>query len=146
MPEFLSPDVFIREISTGGRAIQGVGTATGGFLGLADRGPIGTPILVTSFEQYIDTFGSFTSYSYLTDAVWGFFLNGGRACWVTRTAHYTDTTSGTLDATANVRATTTLNDRSAGAGTPTLRVDAANHGDWGNNLRITIGKATSAPV
>lgn len=142
MPEMLSPDVYVREVSTGGRAIQGVGTATGAFLGLAERGPIGAPVLITSFDQYIDTFGSFKDYSYLTDEVYGFFLNGGRSCWVSRTGHYADTTTGTLEPLENVRATKILNDRSAGLGTPTLQVTAVDEGEWGNNLAVTIAKAS----
>lgn len=145
MAAFLSPGIYIREVETGGRAIIGVGTSTGAFIGLAERGPIGEPQLITSLDQYIRIFGTFKSYSYLTYAVWGFFLNGGTACWVVRTANYSDPATGTIDSSANIKATRSLKDRSAGAGINTLRVDALNHGDWGNDVAISIGKASSEP-
>lgn len=142
MPQFLSPGVYTREISTGARAIQGVGTSVGGFIGLAEKGPIGKPRLITSMDQYQDAFGGFTDYSFLTDAVDGFFKNGGNAAWLVRTADYSDPSTGTLNVAANAKATKTLKDRSAGLGTDTLKVDALNEGEWGNDLSITIAKAS----
>lgn len=138
---FLSPGVYVREISNGARSIQGVGTSVAGFIGLSDKGPIGKPRLITSMEQYVSSYGSFTSYSYLTDAVDGFFRNGGTAAWIVRTANYSDPTTGTLDSSDNIKATATLKDRSAGAGTNTLKIDALNEGEWGNDVSVTIRKA-----
>ena len=143
MASFLSPGVFVREVENDGRAIIGVGTSTSAFLGLAERGPIGEPQLITSFEQYTRVFGGFTDYSYLTFAVWGFFLNGGTACWVVRTADYDDTTTGQLNTTANQKASLYLKDRSAGAGVNTILAEALNEGEWGDDLKVSIGLASN---
>jgi hypothetical protein len=145
MAVFLSPGIYIREVETGGRAIIGVGTSTGAFIGLAERGPIGNPELITSFDQYVRIYGGFKSYSFLTYAVWGFFRNEGTSCWVVRTANYSDPSTATVDATANVKATRSLKDRSAGAGINTIRVDALDHGDWGNDLAVSIGRSSGEP-
>ena len=94
MPEYLSPGVYIEEVSTGPRPIEGVGTAMAGFVGFADNGPINKPTLITSWEQYVKVFGGlqeggtrtgFSKYGYyLGQSIFGFFNNGGRRCYVTR--------------------------------------------------------------
>ena len=138
MSQTLSPAVILREIQTGARAIQGVGTSVAGFLGLFQKGPIGVPRLITSIEQFQSIYGGTVSFGFAPDAIQGFFDNEGNACWVVRTADYSDPSSGTLNASANAKATQTLNDRSAGAGTPSLTFDALNEGEWGNDLSINV--------
>ena len=50
MPEYLAPGVYIEEIQTGPRPIEGVSTSTTGMAGVTERGPI-LPRLVTSWEE-----------------------------------------------------------------------------------------------
>jgi hypothetical protein len=57
MPEYLAPDVYVEEIDTGSKPIEGVSTSTAGFVGVAERGPVDVPILVTSFGEYNRWFG-----------------------------------------------------------------------------------------
>jgi hypothetical protein len=93
MPEYLSPGVYIEEINTGPRPIEGVGTAMAAFIGFAPAGPANQPMLITNWTQYVNTFGSLDEAgrrnphmadAYLSHAVYGFFLNGGGRCYVTR--------------------------------------------------------------
>ena len=58
MPEYLSPGVYIEERNDGARPIEGVGTATAAFVGLAPDGPANTPVLVTNWSQYVEKFGA----------------------------------------------------------------------------------------
>ena len=58
MPEYLSPGVYIEEVNTGPRPIEGVGTAMAAFVGFAPSGPANAPTLVTNWGQYVDTFGA----------------------------------------------------------------------------------------
>ncbi len=60
MAEFLSPDVFVEERESDSHRIERVSSGVVGFLGVAQRGPIGTPQFVTSFAQYRRIFGGFT--------------------------------------------------------------------------------------
>lgn len=85
MPEYLSPGVYVEEIDSGPRPIEGVGTATAAFVGLAPAGPANRPVLVTNWSQYVDTFGALEdgggrnphlSGTYLSHSVYGYFLNG----------------------------------------------------------------------
>jgi phage tail sheath protein FI len=106
MPEYLSPGVYIQEIPSALKAIEGVSTSTAGFVGEAGRGPVpgwtpivdplvamtpdDAPVLVTSFADYQRTFGppnpnpSPTTGGYLGYAVRAFFDNGGKRAFVVR--------------------------------------------------------------
>ena len=84
MPSYLSPGVYVEEIDSGARPIEGVGTAVAGFIGLAADGPVNEPVLVTNWTQFTDTFGDFTEGGYLAHAVYGYFLNGGGSAYVVR--------------------------------------------------------------
>jgi phage tail sheath protein FI len=93
MPEYLSPGVYIEEVNNGPRPIESVGTAMAAFVGFAPAGPANKPRLVTNWTQYVETFGSIEeggsrnphlSGAYLSHAVYGYFLNGGSRCYVTR--------------------------------------------------------------
>jgi hypothetical protein len=137
MPQYLAPGVYIEEVP-GSKPIVGVGTATGAFVGLAERGPIGQPVLVTNFTQFVDTFGGFVAHGYLAYAVQHFFNEGGTRCYVVRTCHYSSITDPS-SATARA-ASLTLQDR---ASTPrnTLRVEALSAGSWGDHIGLLVADA-----
>jgi phage tail sheath protein FI len=84
MPQYLSPGVYVEEVEAGSRPIEGVGTAVAAFVGLAARGPFNQPSLVTNWSQFVQTFGDFVEGAHLAHAVYGYFLNGGGACYVVR--------------------------------------------------------------
>ena len=80
------PGVYIEEF-TPGAPIEGVGTSTAAFIGTATSGPIKKPTLIQSWDAFVSTFGGFIAEqpaSYLAPAVYGFFLNGGTACYIVR--------------------------------------------------------------
>ncbi|MEU6996490.1 phage tail sheath subtilisin-like domain-containing protein [Streptomyces sp. NPDC046465] len=84
MPNYLSPGVYIEEVASGSRPIEGVGTSVAAFVGLAPRGPLNEPTLVTNWSQYVAAFGEFTDGYYLAHSVYGFFNNGGSAAYIVR--------------------------------------------------------------
>ena len=107
MPEYLTPGVYVEEVSFRAPSIEGVGTSTTGFAGVALTGPVFTPPspnpgqttaqnpapeLLTSFGDFQNIYGSYdsltlsgTSYpNYLAMAVKGFFDNGGSQLYVSR--------------------------------------------------------------
>ncbi len=84
MPTYLSPGVYVEEVEAGSRPIEGVGTAVAAFVGLAEKGPVNTPTLVSNWTQFAETFGEFVPQSYLAHAVYGYFLNGGGNCYIVR--------------------------------------------------------------
>lgn len=84
MPTYLTPGVYVEEVQSGARPIEGVGTAVAAFVGFAGTGPFHTPTLVTGWDQYTRLFGGFTEGTYLAHAVHGYFANGGGAAYVVR--------------------------------------------------------------
>ncbi|MFE3579759.1 phage tail sheath subtilisin-like domain-containing protein [Streptomyces vinaceus] len=84
MPSYLSPGVYVEEVASGSRPIEGVGTSVAAFVGLAPAGPLNEPTLVTNWTQYVASFGDFTDGYYLAHSVYGFFNNGGSAAYVVR--------------------------------------------------------------
>jgi hypothetical protein len=84
MPQYLSPGVYVEEVDSGSRPIEGVGTAVAAFVGLATRGPFNTPTLISNWTQFTATFGDFAAGTYLAHAVFGYFMNGGGNCYVVR--------------------------------------------------------------
>jgi phage tail sheath protein FI len=84
MPNYLSPGVYVEEVSSGSKPIEGVGTAVAAFVGFAEKGPVNAPTLVTNWTQFTSNFGSFVPGSYLAHAVYAYLLNGGGAAYVVR--------------------------------------------------------------
>ncbi|MFJ9431583.1 phage tail sheath family protein [Streptomyces sp. NPDC101490] len=84
MPTYLSPGVYVEEVASGSRPIEGVGTSVAAFVGLAPEGPLDEPVLVTNWSQFVASFGAFTEGYHLAHSVYGFFNNGGSAAYVVR--------------------------------------------------------------
>jgi hypothetical protein len=84
MPTYLSPGVYMEEVSSGSKPIEGVGTAVAAFVGFCEKGAVNEPTLVTNWTQFVQNFGEFVEGSYLAHAVYGYFLNGGGAAYVVR--------------------------------------------------------------
>src|SRR5215208_1411205 len=80
--EYYSPGVYIEEVASGPKPIQGVGTAVAAFVGFTEKAPNNRPNLVTNWTQFTNLFGGFLPDSYLAYAVRGFFDNGGRQAYV----------------------------------------------------------------
>jgi phage tail sheath protein FI len=84
MPTYLSPGVYVEEVPSGSRPIQGVGTSVAAFVGFAPTGPLNTPVLVPNWSSYVAQFGEFAEGCYLAHAVYGYLNNGGSICYVVR--------------------------------------------------------------
>jgi phage tail sheath protein FI len=127
MPTYLSPGVYVEEVSSGSKPIEGVGTAVAAFVGMAPKGPLNQPTLVTSWRQYVEKFGDIAAGSYLGHAVYGYFLNGGGTCYVVRVG--ADDGAGGGDATSLAAAHARIGD---------LHVRALEPGPAGNATTIEV--------
>ncbi|MBI3803974.1 MAG: phage tail sheath subtilisin-like domain-containing protein [Nitrospirae bacterium] len=123
--ERLHPGVYIEEVPSGARPIEGVSTSTAAFVGKAEKGPLDRAFMVTSFIEFQTNYGTFLNDSYLAHAALQFFNNGGRRLYIVRVAN------------GAVAADVAIADRK---GTPakTLTVAANSPGGWGNTLDIDI--------
>ncbi|AEY87684.1 hypothetical protein SHJG_2409 [Streptomyces hygroscopicus subsp. jinggangensis 5008] len=84
MPSYLSPGVYVEEVESGSRPIEGVGTSVAAFIGFAQKGPFNEPTLITNWTQFTTVFGDFVEGTYLASSVHGYFSNGGGICYVIR--------------------------------------------------------------
>ncbi len=139
MPEYLSPGVYVEEVSFRSKSIEAVSTSTTGFAGMTRTGPVcydGGPVeceprLVTSFTEFERVYGGLEPLNlagdevpcYLALAARAFFLNGGQRLYVSRV--FNDNTD---DGVAS-------RDVAVGGGTVTWR--ARWPGSFGNVLVTT---------
>jgi phage tail sheath protein FI len=80
--------VYVEEVSGGPRPIEAVGTSTAGFVGAApsSRARVHEAVAITNWSQFLKIYVEEDSPSTsLAQAVYGFFLNGGRRCYVVNT-------------------------------------------------------------
>ena len=91
MPEYLAPGVYVEEVPSGSKPIEGASTSTAAMVGMTQRGPVNVPTLVTSFGNYTRTFGGLLHPDLFPDgrdalpyAADGFFTNGGSRVFITR--------------------------------------------------------------
>ena len=119
------PGVYIDEFAPGA-PIQGVGTATAAFIGVASSGDLDTPTRITSWRAFKDTFGEHPVPGFhLWYAVRGFFENGGADCYVVRASN------GTF-------AGVDLADRD---GNPAIRVRARDPGTPNPAITVAVAEA-----
>ena len=115
MPEYLSPGVYVEEVSFRSKSIEGVPTSTTGFAGLTRTGPVqyvvdgsslrgpdaSEPRLITSFTEFERVYGGLDPMTvdgderipYLAHAARAFFMNGGSRLYVSRVFYTDDTTT-----------------------------------------------------
>lgn len=82
---YLAPGVYVEELATGSHVIEAVGTSIAGFVGRAPSGGARVSELVacSSWTMFASIFAPLGSASNaLSQAVFGFFNNGGSYCYV----------------------------------------------------------------
>ncbi|MCL2399879.1 MAG: phage tail sheath subtilisin-like domain-containing protein [Defluviitaleaceae bacterium] len=126
MAEYLSPGVYVEEFDSGMMPMDGVGTSTAGFIGMAERGSvIGTPLSVSSYADYCRNYGGYLSAKthgencYLPYEVEKFFANGGTRCYIMRVAPQ------------DAKPARTANNSK-------VWFEAANPGAWGNGIKFVL--------
>ena len=136
MAEYLSPGVYVEEFDSGVVPVEGVSTSIAGFIGVAEKGPVGgVPRMATNFSDFKQIYGTYLSereacnYRFLAYAVEHFFINGGSRCFVTRV----------VPADASCAKGAVPN-----TGESILKFTASNPGAWGNGLNIVISPSSKA--
>ena len=85
MANYQAPGVYVQEVPSGARAIGQVNTSIAGFVGLApDNDALVDELRVLdNWTQFVDQYvGTATAGTPLSNAVYGFFSNGGSRCYV----------------------------------------------------------------
>ncbi|MEZ4474421.1 MAG: phage tail sheath subtilisin-like domain-containing protein [bacterium] len=133
-PPVSMPGVYVTEVPSGAHPIVGVPTSVTAFLGRTRRGPVNTPVLVTSAAKFDRLFGGLHADSSVGYAVRDFFQEGGSQALVVRL--FNDDDRGAQG------------ERRFQARVPMLigedldqevfALDAASPGSWGNRLKAWV--------
>jgi phage tail sheath protein FI len=82
MPNYQTPGVYVEEVESGSKPIEAGATNIAGFLGIAEKGPVNEPVLVTNWTQYTKIFGGFHTGGWMSHGVYQFFQNGGTKAFI----------------------------------------------------------------
>lgn len=134
MASYLSPGIYPKETDFSFYVKQ-ISTSVAAMIGVAEKGPINSPVLVTSWEQFTRTFGAYIAESYLAYGARGFFDNGGSVLWVVRVAHYTSITDKT---TLTAKSSTAKVLDTAATPADLFSCTAVNEGVWGDSYSVTV--------
>ena len=142
MPSYLHPGVYVEEIPSGSKPIEGVGTSTAAFVGYTTQGPIGEPSHISKWDDYVKQYGGIRD----TDnpvgdpmgfSVSAFFQNGGGKAYIVRiTKDWTELAAPAAD--KGGKAVGAMDHPSASNTTDALLFSAANEGNWANGLVVQI--------
>jgi hypothetical protein len=132
----LSPGVYYQTVDATAPIGTGVRTDIAAFVGIADRGPLDTPVAVESWRQFVARFGGFIGGGYLAYVVRAFFENEGRRCWIVRVASR-DPLGGATSASDSVAAPSPFS-------SAVWRVSASSPGTWGNGLAVRLTETRRA--
>lgn len=128
MPSYLHPGVYVEEIPSGSRPIEGVATSVAAFVGAANRGNVGKPFLIGKFDDYTKEFGPIVDEKDTMGlAVQAYYLNGGGAAYICRLA------SGP---TSNSTTTLVHPSESSDNDTEVLTVTATSPGKWADSYYV----------
>ena len=84
MATYTTPGVYYETVDVTDSRVASVRTDVAAFVGIAERGPVDTPVPLESWRQFRAHFGDVTGSGYLAYSVRAFFENGGARCWVVR--------------------------------------------------------------
>ncbi len=134
MPARLHPGVYVEEIPSGARSIEGAGTSTTIFVGQTERGPF-EPTKIKGKADFERAFGGYerdvsgvaerVELRYAMDAYFG---NGGTTAYILRAIKTTDTV-----------ATST---RTVGVSPNQVSIAASSPGSWGDSVDIKFGPSS----
>ncbi len=121
---YRTPGVYFEWLDSRLHAIAGVRTDIAAFVGIAERGPLLTPVKVESPAQFQSIFGGPMPNAYLAYAVAGFFTNGGSGCWIVRVANPAAAKTGAAALPAG--------------GATGLVVQADSPGTWSSGMNVSV--------
>ena len=127
MAMYNAPGVYIKDVISGAQSITQASSSVGLLIGRTRNGKVNMAQKVGSWTEFLNKYANgldtpFMENDYLAYAVHGFFTNGGSQLYI-----------GSVKKNA-VKATGT-------GGNTGITVTAANEGEWGNKIKVTISKS-----
>ena len=128
MATFSRPGVYIQEVALPQSVTPANNSnAVGAFAGALSQGPVDAPVLVTTWNDFVKTFGGLNDSYPTTWAAYNFFANGGRNLYVKRV----------VGSGASVGSVTITDSASATA----FKVKTVNPGTWASNYSVQVVSA-----
>ncbi len=93
------------------------------FAGITEKGKVGEPVLIKSFDEYLKIYGGFDTEGVLPLSVYSFFKCGGKECVVTRVAHRESAKPSVLELECQKGS---------------VRLTALTPGTWGNYICVKL--------
>jgi uncharacterized protein len=152
MTTYLHPGVYIEEIPSGSKPIEGVATSVAAFIGYTTKGPLGEPVRITKYDTFSDRFGGTIDTGKAAQgdpmghSVLAFFQNGGTTAYIvriTRNFRGDAVRAGAGETKDALKAVGYMADASPEGTTDVLRFTAVNEGTWANGL---VAKLRVVPV
>ena len=104
-------------------------TRIAGFVGTTQKGPMNEATRLSGLDEFLEIFG-YSTESYTSDSVFGFFKNGGTDCWVVRVAH--NAPAGELPGMEHAACAEYV--QADDWNKPSLKIRALDEGTWGNTI------------
>jgi hypothetical protein len=137
MATYSTPGVYVNESPLTSLVQNTAGVSAAVFFGEAERGPT-EPTLISDWTSYRVLFGELKNEFDLGYAVFHYFANGGRACYVVRVVDASATTASRNDVAFYPTGT-------GNASASFFDVEAISAGTWGNGLAVTTINGSQAP-
>lgn len=134
---YLHPGVYIEEIPSGARPIEGVPTSIAAFIGPIRKGPAGEAVLIQKWDDYLVEYGGISSETDAVGlAVYHFYLNGGKSAYICRIAGSSPPAAA---ASHGVEGQNT-------GGDDVFTIQASSVGEWGNQVYFRIVKPNATDL
>ena len=138
---YLHPGVYVEEIPSGSKPIEGVATSTAAFVGYTYKGPVGEPVLISKWDDYDSEYGGvkdkgkdeFGDTMGLSVSV--FFQNGGTTAYIVRITE--DWQRDDISANHAEKAYAYA-DHPEDIGHKAFKFTAVNEGEWANGLVVKL--------
>jgi len=145
MPSYLHPGVYVEEIPSGSKPIEGVGTSTAAFIGYTTKGPMGEPTLISRWDDYDNEFGGIRNLQKenagdpMGLSVAAFYQNGGSKAYIVRIAEDWKKKNSSIP---HAEKAVGYVDHPAGGSTEAILFTAVNEGEWANGLVVKLSSST----
>lgn len=122
------PGIYITKEKIEEPCVDPLGPKPTGFVGITEKGPLNTPVLIKNFGEFQAIFGDFTEYSYLPFSVYGFFQTGGIQCYVVRV--------GNVKKEGGIRYS--RGELKSSKGENIFSLESKTPGSWGNDIHLRL--------
>ncbi|TKJ38525.1 phage tail protein [candidate division LCP-89 bacterium B3_LCP] len=138
MPTYLHPGVYVEEIPSGVKPIEGVATSIAAFIGEVYKGPANEAVLIHSWDDYVTEFCDITSEEdKMGLAVSAFYQNGGKDAYIVRLVN--NGVKASLPTPPGTPGEST-------GGADVFVIEASSVGTWGNDTYVRIVKPNTTDL